>query len=96
MLTTIIFISPAATVVLLTGWAVLTILLLVAGLRRLLHRRARRRRSGPVVDDDAIARIIAHGTLVTADDEPLDEDEIARAEAEFWEESWEDPDEYAR
>lgn len=76
-------------------WIGLALLVLYAGLRRLLARR-RRRRSGPIVDDQAIERILAHGTLVTFDDEPLDEDEIARAEAEFWEESWDEPDDYVR
>ena len=76
-------------------WIGLAMLVLLAGLRRLLARR-RRRRGGPVVDDEAIERILAHGTLVTFDDEPLDEDEIARAEAEFWEESWDEPEYFAR
>ena len=71
------------------------VLLLVAGLRRLWLRRRKARR-GPIVDDEAIARILAEGTFVSDDDEPLDEDEIARAEAEFWEESWDEPDEYHR
>jgi hypothetical protein len=76
-------------------WVALAVLVLIAGLRRLLMRR-RRRRGSPIVDDEAIERILAHGTLVTCEDEPLDEDEIARAEAEFWEESWDEPDDYTR
>jgi hypothetical protein len=76
-------------------WVALAVLVLLVGLRRVLARR-RRRRGAPIVDDEAIERILAHGTLVTFDDEPLDEDEIARAEAEFWEESWDEPDDFER
>lgn len=76
-------------------WIGFAVLVLLVGIARLLTRRRRRPR-GPIVDDAAIERILAHGTLVTADDEPLDDDEIARAEAEFWEESWDEPDDYVR
>lgn len=75
-------------------WIFLAVLLLAYGLRRAWVQRHRGRR--PIVDDDAIERILAQGILVTDDDEPLDEEEIARAEAEFWEESWDEPDEYSR
>ena len=75
-------------------WIALGLLMLFAGLRWLWNRHGRRR--GAVVDDEAIAHILANGTLVTDDDEPLDEAEIARAEEEFWEQSWDEPDEYSR
>lgn len=80
-----------------TGFSIfvaLVALLLLAVYR--LRVRSRRMRDEFHVDDAAIDRILAHGTLSTADDEPLDESEIARAEREFWEESWEEPDEYGR
>ena len=77
-------------------WVAFAVLLLLAGLRRLLERRRRQSRSPLELDDEAIERILHHGTLGIPDEEPLDEDEIARAEAEFWDESWDDPDEYAR
>jgi hypothetical protein len=54
------------------------------------------------VDDDALRRIMQHGTLSTGgrddedDDEPLDPDKAARAEEEFWAESWDEPEEYSR
>ena len=75
--------------------SLLTLLLWVAAVRRLLARR-RRPRPRIVVDDAAIERILRHGSLSTGEDEPLNEDEIARAEQEFWEESWDEPDEYSR
>jgi hypothetical protein len=77
-------------------WAAFAVLLLLAGLRRLLERGRHQSRSALELDDEAIERILRHGTLGIPDEEPLDEDEIARAEAEFWDESWDDPDEYAR
>lgn len=77
-------------------WIAFAVLLVLAGIRLLL-RREPRGPAGPFeVDDDAIARIVHHGTLTTPDEEPLDEDEIARAEEEFWEQSWDEPDEYGR
>jgi hypothetical protein len=53
------------------------------------------------VDDDALRRIMEHGTLSTGrydedDDEPLDPEKAARAEEEFWAESWDEPEEYSR
>jgi hypothetical protein len=81
--------------VLLVLICLLTLILWVAAVRRVLARRTRRRQR-VVVDDEAIERILRHGTLITGEDEPLDEDEIARAEQEFWEESWDEPDEYGR
>ena len=75
--------------------SLLTLLLWVAAVRRVLARR-RRPRPRIVVDDAAIERILRHGSLSTGEDEPLNEDEIARAEQEFWEKSWDEPDEYSR
>lgn len=76
-------------------WIALAVLVAVVAVRRLLHRRARRNR-GVVIDDAAIDRILREGRLSAGDDEPLDEAEIARAEEEFWEESWDEPEEYGR
>lgn len=76
------------------------ILLAVAGLRRFRQRRARTRSETTVVDDLAVAEIIERGVLTTPEDEPLDEEEIRRAEAEFWgeswEESWDEPEHFGR
>ena len=49
----------------------------------------------PRVDDEALRRILEEGTLsVAGDEEPLDMDEAARAEEEFFDESWDEPEEY--
>ncbi|MEJ2539429.1 MAG: hypothetical protein P8188_05585 [Gemmatimonadota bacterium] len=50
--------------------------------RRLLRERVRQ--AGPQVDDRAVEQILRHGVLETREDEPLDLDEIARAERDFW------------
>jgi hypothetical protein len=76
-------------------WVALAILIVLVAIPRIRARRERRPRH-PVVDDAAIERILRHGTLSSGDDEPLDEQEIARAEQEFWEQSWDDPEEYGR
>ncbi|HEV2149908.1 MAG TPA: hypothetical protein VGR37_21095 [Longimicrobiaceae bacterium] len=70
----------------------------LAGLRYVGRIRAMRASSGvPRVDDDALRRILAEGTLAAEDgDEPLDLEEAARAEEEFWSESWDEPEEYSR
>ena len=67
-----------------------------AGVRYLV--RLRSTHSGeppPAVDDDAIRQILERGTLSTGP-EPLDMGEIARAEDDFWAESWDEPEEYPR
>jgi hypothetical protein len=48
------------------------------------------------VDDDALRRILETGSLPGEDDDPLDMDAAARAEEEFWRESWDEPEEYSR
>ena len=78
-------------------WALLAFLVLAAGARYLYRLRAARRpRRAPRVDDDALRRIIETGTLAAADDDRLDMDEAARAEEEFWSETWDEPEEYDR
>lgn len=81
-------------------WIFLAVLAALAGLRYLRRLRSARSALGPPrVDDDALRRILATGTLSTGgddDDEPLDLEKAARAEEEFWEESWDEPDEYPR
>ena len=80
-------------------WILLAVLVAIAALRfrrRMAARRARA--SGPIVDDDAIRRILDEGALDIddEDEEPLDLDEIAREEEEFWNESWDEPEEDGR
>ena len=85
----------------MTGYTIwfpplLLLALLLAAAWRLRRRREQVRQRAFRVDDDAIEQILARGTLTAPDDEPLDEEEIARAEEEFWQESWDEPDEYGR
>lgn len=69
--------------------AALGALIVWAWLRR---RRALKERidgAAPRVDDDAVKEILRRGVLDLPDDDPLDLDEIARAERDFWEtEGW--------
>jgi len=78
-------------------WILFGALTGAAGLRYLARLRGSRSPGGtPVVDDEALRRILEEGTLGTDEDEPLDLDEAARAEEEFWAESWDEPEEYSR
>ena len=78
-------------------WLLFGALVGVAGLRyRSRLRSARGSGELPRVDDDAIRRILEQGTLSSREDEPLDIREAARAEEEFWRDSWEEPEEYGR
>ena len=68
----------------------------LAGVRYLLRLRSlRSAEAPPTVDDDAIRQILERGTLSIGPD-PLDLREIARAEEDFWAESWDEPEEYPR
>lgn len=74
-------------------WFALGLLLVAAGLRIRAKIWRRYDRSGPVVDDDAVYRIVEEGRLVTDEDEPLDLDEIEEEERRFWEEEgWDQAD----
>lgn len=78
-------------------WILLGGLVGLAGLRyRSRLRAADRPGPPPAVDDEALRRILEEGSLPAEDDEPLDLDEAARAEEEFWSESWDDPEEFPR
>lgn len=72
-------------------WVILAILPIVAGIAA--RRRIRRKLGdgGPTLTDDDVRRIERTGRT-EADVGPLDLDEIERAEEEFWEESWDEPD----
>lgn len=84
----------------LTMWisALFGILALLGGaryLRRISRVRSQRSGSPPPVDDAAVRRILHDGTITAPDeDDALDLDEIARAEDEFWSESWDEPEDY--
>ena len=76
-------------------WIWIAFALLIAALG--LRRRASSSPHAPRVDDDAIRRIMEDGTLALHDeDEPLDVEEAERAEEEFFDESWDEPEEYGR
>lgn len=72
--------------------AALGALIVWAFLRR--RRALRETLTGPGVDDEAVERIIREGSLRVEEPEPLDLDEIARAEDAFWEsEAWDPAEE---
>lgn len=77
-------------------WMLLAALVGLAGLRyRSRLRGVRPSPRAPVVDDAALRAILEEGRLRTdEEDEPLDLDAAARAEDEFWNESWDEPDEF--
>lgn len=83
-------------------WILLALFAGAAGLRYLAQlRSAASPGAPPRVDDEALRRIMEHGTLSTGgdyedDDEPLDPKKAAEAEEEFWAESWDEPEEYSR
>jgi hypothetical protein len=79
-------------------WIAFAALVGLAGVRHRQRIRSMRAPGGtPRIDDDALHRILRDGTLTVPDeDEPIDADEAARAEDEFWSESWDEPEEYPR
>jgi len=75
-------------------WTLLGILVVLGGIayRLRLHEAVGRRRTP--LSDDQIRRIEETGRLDVESEEPLDTDEIRRAEDEFWEETWDEPEEW--
>lgn len=74
--------------------AALGALIVWAWLRRRRALRDRIERAAPRVDDEAVEEILRRGVLDLQDDDPLDLDEIARAERDFWEtEGWDPAEE---
>ena len=75
-------------------WTLLAVLVVLGGVAyRLRLHEAIGERSTPL-NDDQIRRIEETGRLDLESDEPLDTEEIRRAEDEFWEESWDEPEEW--
>jgi len=69
-------------------------LVAASGLRlraRLLRRPGG---TGPVVDDEAVRRILEEGVLEVDVEPPLDLDEIEDEERRFWSEHWDEPEEW--
>lgn len=75
-------------------WGALAVLVIAGGIAVRLRLRERRHGSPHALDDDAVRRIEAVGRLRTAEEEPLDQDEIDEEERRFWEETWDEPEEY--
>jgi hypothetical protein len=76
-------------------WVGIAVMVGVLGSWARARARGRADRGVPRVDDDALRRILRDGSLpVESGDEPLDMDEAARAEEEFFGESWDEPEEY--
>lgn len=71
--------------------AAFALLVIVAGVlaRRRLHRETR----PTSVTDDLIRQIEGSGRLETAEAERLDLNEIRAEEDEFWEQTWDEPEE---
>ncbi len=74
-------------------WVGLGILAAVAwfSVRSRLRRSLRSR--SVEVDDEAIARILEDGVLATDEDDPLDLEHIRQEEENFWEKTWDEPEE---
>jgi len=72
-------------------WTVLAALTVAAGWS-LYERRRRLKVRAPVLDDDAIRRILETGELHVEEDEPLNLAEIDQEEERFWSETWDEPD----
>ena len=67
----------------------------IAGIRYLFRLRSIEEEDGPpAIDDDAIRQILEKGTLKGRD--ALNLEEIARAEEDFWAQSWDEPEEHLR
>lgn len=69
----------------------MAVLVLVAGiLARVRTVRTIRKEERPLLDDDALRRIMEEGVLQVDDDddEPLDPEEIEREEERFWDQHW--------
>jgi hypothetical protein len=73
-------------------WTGLGALVVIGGLA--VRRRIDASRGRPVLDDDAVRRIVDTGRLSVDEDPPLDIDEIEEAEDRFWSESWDEPEDW--
>jgi hypothetical protein len=69
-------------------------LVVASGVHLRLRLRERLGRRTPVVDDQAIRKILEEGVITAEDDPPLDLDEINEEERRFWTEPWDEPEEW--
>lgn len=80
-------------------WIALSALGLAAGVRHVARMRAVRRREQagvPEVNDDALRQILETGRLRGPSHGKADMRRAAAAEEDFWEESWDEPEEFGR
>lgn len=87
-------------------WAGLAALVVAAGVSLHVRRKEAIASTVPVVDDEAVERILRTGELtavdadtldldlILEDGEPLDQEEIDDEEGRFWSESWDEPTEW--
>ena len=87
-------------------WAGLAALVVAAGVSLHVRRKEAIASDVPLVDDEAVQRILRTGELSVADPvtvdldliledaEPLDQEEIDDEEERFWSESWDEPTEW--
>lgn len=80
------------TVFWLVFWMGMTVLAVVAGVSLRVRLREGMQAPPPVVDDDAIRRILEEGVLEDGEDPPLDPEEIDAEERRFWSENWDEPE----
>lgn len=75
-------------------WIMLAGLAVAAGFSVHTRRREALASRSPVLDDEAVRRILETGELSVDEDEPLDLTEIEQEEERFWSESWDEPEEW--
>ena len=80
--------------ILLAGVAVVALIAGVAARARVARMLSD---NEPVVTDEVLRALLEDGEVEVTDvDEPLDEEEIRRAEDEFWSSEWEDVEPWSR
>ncbi len=79
-----------------TLFVILAAVVLLGGLLR--RRQVRRTVEGeePVVTDELLRTLLDEAGRDEEESNPLDEDEIRRAEDEFWRQEWDEPEEWGR
>ena len=78
----ILFLALASALTVAAGWS-------------LYERRRRLKPARPVVDDEAIRRIVETGELHVEEDEPLNLEAIDDEEERFWSETWDEPEDWS-
>lgn len=79
-----------------TLFVILAAVVLLGGLLRRRHVRRTVEGEEPVVTDELLRTLLDQAGRGEEESEPLDEDEIRRAEDEFWGQEWDEPEEWGR